>query len=189
MLSTHSVVLREQWEVSICWNPEFGLRTKTIFFVASSMGCRRADVAEQWQAPCPEGRWEFAAPGVVPIPHAGGSCLPAATAWKHCVVFGFCEIPRPPLWVKGTSLLRGLDTLLAGGLSASIFEFSKQKCEASKCSGGILFMGWAIKPMEKLTSGLKVCPVKQDILQIIVWSYSTLNEAFHFRSNTGQGKG
>lgn len=30
------------------------------------------------------------------------------------VVFSFCEIPRPPLWVKGTSLLRDLDTLLAG---------------------------------------------------------------------------
>lgn len=115
MLSTHSVVLREQQEVSICWNPEFGSRTKTIFSVASSMGCRRADVAEQWQAPCPEGKWELTAPGVVPSPHAGGSHLPAATAWKDWLVFGFHEIPRPPLWAKGTSLLRDWDTLLAGG--------------------------------------------------------------------------
>lgn len=114
MLSTHSVVLREQQEASICWNSEFGTRTKTIF-VASSMGCRRAEVAEQWQTPCPEGKQELTASGMVPIPQAGGGHLPAATAWKACVMFGFCEIPRPPLWVKRTSLLRDLDTLLAGG--------------------------------------------------------------------------
>lgn len=109
---THSVVLREQQEGSVCWNLEPGLRTNAIF-VASSMGCRRADVTEQWQALSPKGKQELTAPGVVPIPQAGDGHIPAAIAWKHCVVFGFCEIPIPPLWVKGTSLWRGLDTLLA----------------------------------------------------------------------------
>lgn len=112
MLSAHSVVLGEQQEASICWKPEFGSRTKTIF-VASSVGCRRADVAEQWQAPCPEGKPELTDPGVVPIPQAGGGHLLAATAWKDCVVFGFRETPGPPFWVKGTSLLWDSDTLLA----------------------------------------------------------------------------
>lgn len=188
MLSTHSVVLREQQEVSICWNPEFGSRTKTIFSVASSTGCRRADVAEQWQAPCPEGKWELTAPEVVPSPHAGSSHLPAATAWKDWLVFGFHEIPRPPL-SKGDLSAEGLGYSAGRGLRVSIFDFSKQKWEASKCSDGVLFMGWAIKPTERLTSGLRVCPIKQNILQIIVWSYSTLNEAFHFGSNTVQGEG
>lgn len=109
---THGRVLREQQEASVCWKPESGSRTKTIF-VASSMDCRRADVAEQCQAPCPEGKQELTALGVVPIPQTGGSHVPAATAWKDCLVFAFCEIPRPPHWVKGTSLLRDLDTLLA----------------------------------------------------------------------------
>lgn len=90
---------------------------------------------------------------------------------------------------KGDLSAEGLGYSAGRGLRVSIFDFSKQKCEASKCSDGVLFMGWAIKPTERLTSGLRVCPVKQNILQIIVWSYSTLNEAFHFGSNTVQGEG
>lgn len=62
MLLGHRVVLREYQETSMCQNLRFSWRTKSILVanrhctIASSTGCRRADMAEGHQAGCLEGK-------------------------------------------------------------------------------------------------------------------------------------
>lgn len=189
MLSTHSVVLREQQEVSICWNPEFGSRTKTIFSVASSHGLQESRRGWAMTGALSRGKVRAYSPWGGPQPSRRRQPPACCHSLERLAGVWLSWNSKTTSLSKGDLSAEGLGYSAGRGLSVSIFDFSKQKCEASKCSDGVLFMGWAIKPTERLTSGLRVCPIKQNILQIIVWSYSTLNEAFHFGSNTVQGKG
>lgn len=106
--------------------------------------------------------------------------------------FACCETTRwemqlrPPLWAKGTLFAEGLWLSTDEALSMSIFDFSEQKCVTSKCNW-IFFMGWAIKHVERVTSGAYGLPWWA-CTKLPVGSYSTVNEVFHFTNDTVHGE-